>query len=149
MLLAETNIRGLATDRASWLRYTLEQYDLAIARGVPLEGYCWFPYVDSCDWDSLLARSAGRIDPVGVVSLGEEGELRRTLFTAAWEAALSGTPTAELPAYRFQSPCDSQLAGYLPQLAHWNWRDPPLRGLVEPTLINLNEGADRDTTAVA
>jgi beta-glucosidase/6-phospho-beta-glucosidase/beta-galactosidase len=142
MLLAETNIRGQATDRASWLRYTLEQYELAESRGVRMEGYCWFPYVDSCDWDSLLARSAGRIDPVGVVSLRGDGERQRSLFTAAWEAALAGTPTTDLPAYRFQAPCDSQLTGILPQLAHWNWRDPPPAGTVQPTLIPLDDGDD-------
>jgi beta-glucosidase/6-phospho-beta-glucosidase/beta-galactosidase len=149
MLLSETNIRGQATDRASWLRYTLEQYELAESRGVRLEGYCWFPHVDSCDWDSLLARPAGRIDPVGVVSLGRGGERQRTLFTQAWEAALAGVPTTALPAYRFQAPCRDQLAGLLPQLSHWNWRDPPPAGVVEPMRIDLDEGVDEDAEDVA
>jgi hypothetical protein len=121
MVLSETNLRGLPTDRASWLRYTLEQYETAIERGVDLRGYCWFPYVDSCDWDSLLARPAGRADPVGVVGL----DRGRTVFTDAWEAAAGGAPSSQLPAYRFQPPCDRQLAGLLPQLGHWPWQDPP------------------------
>ncbi len=52
-----------------------------------------------------------------------------------WEAAAAGTPSAELPAYRFQPPCDQQLAGLLPHLSHWPWQDPPaaeLRPAVDP-----------------
>jgi len=132
MLLSETNIRGLPSDQASWLRYTLEQYELAVSRGVDLQGYCWFPYVDSCDWDSLLARPAGRADPVGVLKLAHEGERRSTAFTRVWEAAAAGAAVSSLPAYRFQPPCDGQLQGLLPQLAHWDWIDPPAEELVPP-----------------
>ena len=124
LLLSETNVRGTASDRTSWLRYTLEQYELALSRGLPLHGYCWFPQVDSADWDSLLARCAGRPDPVGVLSLEPDGSRRRTTFTTAWEAAAAGLPVAELPAVRFQPPCDVQLAGFLPALQDWPWRDP-------------------------
>jgi hypothetical protein len=62
--LFETNIRGFASDRASWLKYTLEQYEIAERAGVPLRGYCWFPFIDSCDWDSLLYHRRDSIDPV-------------------------------------------------------------------------------------
>ena len=124
LMLTETNLRGLPTDRASWLRYTLEQYELALSRGVPLHGYCWFPQVDSADWDSLLARCAGRPDPVGVRSLRLDGTRVRSTFTDAWEAAAAGLPVERLPAVRFQPPCDTQLAGILPSLRHWPWRDP-------------------------
>jgi beta-glucosidase/6-phospho-beta-glucosidase/beta-galactosidase len=133
MVLSETNLRGLPTDRASWLRYTLEQYETAIQRGVDLRGYCWFPYVDSCDWDSLLARPAGRADPVGVVGLDRS----RTVFTDVWEAAARGVPCSQLPAYRFQPPCDRQLAGLLPQLTHWPWQDPPAAEHVPPIALPL------------
>jgi beta-glucosidase/6-phospho-beta-glucosidase/beta-galactosidase len=132
MLLAETNLRGLPTDRASWLRHTLEQYELAVARGVDLSGYCWFPSVDSCDWDSLLARPAGRVDPVGVVSLGADGRRQETAFTRVWMAAAAGAPVASLPAYRFQPPCDAQLAGLLAHMDHWPWQDPPADEQVPP-----------------
>jgi beta-glucosidase/6-phospho-beta-glucosidase/beta-galactosidase len=125
MLLAETNLRGLPTDRASWLRHVLEQYELAVARGVDLSGFCWFPYVDSCDWDSLLARPAGRVDPVGVLTLGTDRTRVRTAFTDAWESAARGAPTASLPAYRFQPPCDEQVQGLLRHMEHWDWQDPP------------------------
>ncbi len=135
VLLSETNIRGLPSDRASWLRYVLEQYELAVGRGVDLRGLCWFPSVDSRDWDSLLARPAGRTDPVGVVSLDADDTRRRTSFTEVWEAAARGARASELPAYRFQSPCDEQLRGFLPQMAHWDWVDPPEAERVPPQLV--------------
>ena len=137
LALTETNIRGLPSDRASWLRYTLEQYELAASRGVPLEGYCWFPVVDSCDWDSLLARPGGRVDPVGVWSLDPDGTLRETSMTAAWRAAVAGASARELPAYRFQSPVAERLSGLLPQMAHWAWQDPPAAETVPPVQVAL------------
>ena len=124
MMLTETNLRGLPSDRTSWLRYTLEQYELALARGVQLHGYCWFPQVDSCDWDTLLSRCRGKADPVGVLSLADDGGRTESSFTAAWRAAARGARAAELPAYRWQPPNDHHLAGFLPSLSHWPWRDP-------------------------
>ncbi|MCW2603874.1 MAG: hypothetical protein JWN61_2009 [Pseudonocardiales bacterium] len=124
MMLAETNIRGFPADRASWLKYMLEQCEQLDRSGITLEGFCWFPFVDSCDWDSLLARAAGRPDPVGVLSLNGR-ERARTLFTDAWEAATRGDGAATLLAYRLQAPCAEQLAGYRSQMAHWDWVDAP------------------------
>jgi glycosyltransferase involved in cell wall biosynthesis len=123
LMLTETNVRGTPTDRASWLRHMLEEYELAVAEGVDLTGFCWFPTIDSTDWDSLLARPAGRVDPVGVVSLDEHRRRIRTEFTMVWEAAAAGAPVASLPAYRFRSPCAEQLEGLLPRMAGWNWID--------------------------
>jgi hypothetical protein len=37
-----------------------------------------------------------------------------------------------LPAYRFQQPVASRLAGFLPQMSHWPWTDPPPRERVPP-----------------
>ena len=123
--LGETNIRGFAPDRASWLKYTLEQCEVAQARGVPMDGYCWFPFVDSSDWDSVLVRCVGNIDPVGVYWLDERLDRRPSSMSAAYAHAARGAPAAELPAYRFQPPVDRQLAGWRPQMAHWDWQDPP------------------------
>jgi glycosyltransferase involved in cell wall biosynthesis/beta-glucosidase/6-phospho-beta-glucosidase/beta-galactosidase len=140
LVLGETNLRGQPTDRASWLRYMLEQCEIARSRGVALQAFCWFPFVDSCDWDSLLARPAGRVDPVGVLGLGADGVREETAFTSAWAAAAAGAPSSALPAYRFQVPCDSQLSGFLPHLRHWIWQDPPPAWL-EPA-IEIREARD-------
>ncbi|MDQ6725413.1 MAG: family 1 glycosylhydrolase [Actinomycetota bacterium] len=124
-VLAETNIRGFAPDRASWLKYTLEQCGTARRLGVDVEGYCWFPFVDSCDWDSVLVRSQGNIDPVGVYWLDRRLDRHPSSMSAAYAMAAGGMPAAQLPAYRFQQPVAGWLAGWMPQMSHWEWRDPP------------------------
>jgi len=124
MILGETNVRGLPSDRVSWLRYMLEQYEQAVAAGAPLHGFCWFPSVDSCDWDSLLSRPAGRRDPVGVRAVASDGTRNSHEFTTAWRAVVRGATAADLPAYRFQPPLDQQLSGFVRGLDHWPWTPP-------------------------
>lgn len=123
--LGETNIRGTASDRASWLRYAVEQCERAVAAGVQVEGLCWFPSIDSADWASQLTQSVSSIDPVGVFWLDERWERRRSSMSEAFARAAAGAPASELPAYRFQPPVDEPLAGWAPQMAHWPWEEPP------------------------
>jgi beta-glucosidase/6-phospho-beta-glucosidase/beta-galactosidase len=124
-LLSETNLRGYPSDRATWLKYTLEQCEIAVAAGVLLEGYCWFPFVDSCDWDSLLADAHGNIDPVGVFAIDPARTRHASSMSAAYARAARGAPAADLPAYRLREPASIWLAGYAPQLAEWTWQKPP------------------------
>lgn len=131
--LSETNIRGFASDRASWLKYTLEQTEAARDRGVDVRGYCWFPFIDSADWASLLQECVGAIDPVGVVWLDENLDRRPSSMSFAYSLAASGTPAAELPAYRFRTPVAHWLEGWLPHMSHWDWRRPPARELCSST----------------
>jgi hypothetical protein len=150
MMLTETNLRGQPSDRISWLRYMLEQYDLALDRGLPLHGFCWFPQVDSCDWDSLLARTAGRVDPVGVLSIDPDTKRRvRTSFTEAWEQVVAGAGAGDLPAYRFQPPCDVLLSGLDAELAHWPWQDPPESLATAAVAVppSPNGGSDEETVS--
>jgi beta-glucosidase/6-phospho-beta-glucosidase/beta-galactosidase len=125
MMLSETNIRGHASDRATWLKYTLEQCEALRESGVPLESYCWFPFVDSCDWNSLLYRCDACVDPVGVVRLDERMDRRLSTMTLSFARAAAGTPASELPAYRYRPPVSRWLHGWAPQTAHWEWLDPP------------------------
>jgi beta-glucosidase/6-phospho-beta-glucosidase/beta-galactosidase len=125
LILGETNIRGYASDRASWLKYTLEQCELAQSAGADLTGYCWYPFVDSLDWDSLLANADGHIDPVGVYWLDENLDRHPSVMSEAYTLAAMGAPSSALPAYRFQPPVDKWLAGLLPQMENWDWQDPP------------------------
>ncbi len=133
--LTETNIRGLPTDQVTWFRLVLGEVERAIADGVPLDGVCWFPHVDSCDWDSLLARAAGRRDPVGVLTLAPGLRRQATAMTRAWCAVAAGARAADLPAYRPQTPVREQLAGYAPFVRGWPWTDPPPGDVVRPVVL--------------
>ncbi len=124
-MLGETNIRGFASDRASWLKYTLEQCEMARDAGVPLDGYCWFPFIDSADWDSLLFRADGHIDPVGVFWLDGGLDRRPSSMSASYAMAAGGAPARDLPAYSFRVPVCDWLSGWMPQMSHWDWQAPP------------------------
>ena len=124
-MLGETNIRGYSSDRATWLKYTLEQTERARDAGVAIEGYCWFPFIDSCDWDSLLARSRGNVDPVGVYWLDDDRERRPSSMSESFAMAARGVPSAALPAYRLQPPVAQWLEGFADQMDHWDWQPPP------------------------
>lgn len=56
---------------------------MAAARGVLMEGYCWFPSIDSADWNSLLFRCEGGIDPVGIYWLDATVERRESSMSRA------------------------------------------------------------------
>jgi hypothetical protein len=113
----------------------VQECESAQRSGVDLRGFCWFPLVDSCDWDSLLARPARRTDPVGVWSLTPENGRSATPFTRAWQMAASGRPAADLPGYRLQAPCAEQLVGYRPAMSHWDFRSTPPEFVHPPVLL--------------
>ncbi len=92
---------------------------------MPVEGYCWYPFIDSTDWDSLLQRADRRLDPVGVFWLDDRLERRRSSMSAAFSRAAAGEPAAALPAYIFQPPVSRWLEGWKPQMDHWDWQPPP------------------------
>jgi beta-glucosidase/6-phospho-beta-glucosidase/beta-galactosidase len=125
IIITETNVRGSTPDRATWLKYVLEQCELAQEQGVPIEGFCWFPVIDSTDWDSLLFRCDGNIDPVGVYWLDQNLERRTSVMSRSYRLAANGAPASALPAYRLAEPVASWLKGYLPQMSHWSWDEPP------------------------
>ncbi len=132
-MLSETNIRGFASDRASWLKYTLEQCELAAAAGVPLEGYCWFPFIDSADWNSLLSRCEANVDPVGVHWLDDQLDRRASSMSRSYAMAVAGMPAADLPAYRLQEPVATWLHGYARHMQHWDWQPAPAGELCSNT----------------
>ena len=132
-ILGETNIRGYASDRATWLKWTLEQCEIAREGGVDLRGYCWFPFIDSADWGSLLAECVGAIDPVGVFWLDENLDRRPSSMSISYAMAASGAPAAQLPAYRLRPPVSRWLEGWLPHMSSWEWRDPFVKELCSST----------------
>jgi len=125
MILGETNLRGATSDRATFLKHTLEQVEQARAAGAPVDGYCWFAFLDSLDWGSLLARCDRDIDPVGVISLDEHLRRRASSMSRSWAAAAAGTGADALPAYRFTPAAAAWLEHLLPLMGHYDWADAP------------------------
>ena len=108
------------------MKYTLEQCEQAVAAGVDMQGYCWFPFVDSADWGSLLAECVGAVDPVGVFWLDEHMDRRPSSMSVSYAMAAGGVPAADLPAYRLRRPVADWLEGWLPHMSHWRRRTPPV-----------------------
>jgi hypothetical protein len=67
LLISETGAED--TERVPWLRYIVEQVQIALARGVPVQGICWYPFLDYPGWDD------DRYCPTGVFGYPDgEGE---------------------------------------------------------------------------
>jgi hypothetical protein len=49
LLIAETGAEG--ERRASWLDYMADEVDIALQRGIPIEGMCLYPILDYPGWD--------------------------------------------------------------------------------------------------
>lgn len=139
VMLTETNIRGFISDRITWLKFMTEQCEQIETKvkeiGLGFEGFCWYPFVDSTDWCSLVKKARGHIDPQGVYWLSE-GTMERNsselsdLYTAL---ATGQITSADIPAYRFLPPVDHQLAGFMPMMDHWEWKVPTTAKIFAPT----------------
>lgn len=71
MLIAETGAED--EERVPWLAYIVEQVRVAWTLGVPVEGLCWFPFLDYPGWDD------GRYCPAGLFGY-PDGEGNRAPF---------------------------------------------------------------------
>lgn len=145
VMLSETNIRGELPDRISWLKLMVEQCEILQSEldgRVVFHGFCWYPFIDSTDWCSLVREANGRIDPQGIYKLGE-GCYRRhpselsEIFTALAENRIQ---SKDIPAYRFHKSLNKMLGGFMPLMRHWDWRSRPARaslpGTASPTAFS-------------
>ncbi len=129
VMLTETNIRGSLSDRISWLKFMVEQCEILqqrlIPKNIPFHGFCWYPFIDSTDWCSLVRKANGKIDPQGIYHLTGENMRRNSSDLSEIFASLAcgSISSADIPAYKFQSPLDKELAGFLPMMHHWQWRE--------------------------
>lgn len=126
VLLAETNLKGFVTDRLSWMRHMLEECGKLVSVGTDFRGFCWFPFVDSTDWCSLVCRAEGMVDPVGIYWL-DSGRWERhasELAECFGKLARGAMAVDEIPAYRFQPPWARNLEGFSRFMAHWRWIEP-------------------------
>jgi beta-glucosidase/6-phospho-beta-glucosidase/beta-galactosidase len=131
LMLSETNIRGYINDRISWLKFMVEQCEQIESklseRNITFEGFCWYPFIDSTDWCSLVREANGFIDPQGIFYLDERFRRCESELSEIFAALAQGKITSQdIPAYHFQSPIDEQLRGLQPLMAHWDWKMPPV-----------------------
>jgi beta-glucosidase/6-phospho-beta-glucosidase/beta-galactosidase len=144
LMLTETNIRGYVEDRISWLKFMVEQCEEIERRLKPLnltfEGFCWYPFIDSTDWCSLVREANGNVDPQGIFYLDKDCRRRNAselsqIFTALARGEIT---SKDIPAYRFQAPLDHHLEAFLPMMSHWNWREPIWQEAKRKAMLQLN-----------
>lgn len=130
IMLTETNIRGYVSDRISWLKFMVEQCEtlekILAPRGIAFRGFCWYPFIDSTDWCSLVTRADCNIDPQGIYWLDCATKRRNSSeLSEIFEALAHGQITsADIPAYYFQGELKKTLRSLTPMMEHWNWREP-------------------------
>jgi beta-glucosidase/6-phospho-beta-glucosidase/beta-galactosidase len=130
VMLTETNVRGRVEDRITWLKYMVGECEALVpdlrARGLSFEGFCWYPYIDSTDWDSLVRQPRRAIDPQGIYYLCDQFERRPSELSHLYARLARGEiGSAELPAYRFEEPVlvGRRVGKYLPFMEGWDWRE--------------------------
>jgi hypothetical protein len=138
VMLSETNVRGRVEDRISWLKHMVAECEALVPdlqrRGLSFEGFCWYPYIDSTDWSSLVREPLRAIDPQGIYYLCDRFERRESELSHLYARLARGEiGSAEIPAYRFEEPVlvGRRVGKYLPLMEGWDWREgePSLPGV--------------------
>jgi beta-glucosidase/6-phospho-beta-glucosidase/beta-galactosidase len=130
IMLSETNIRGSVHERISWLKYMVEQCEILEdwlkPRGIPFHGFCWYPFIDSTDWCSLVTKASSNVDPQGIFWLDCDCKKRNeSELSEIFEMLARGQiRSKDIPAYRFETELETMLENFLPQMSHWQWRKP-------------------------
>src|SRR5205085_4848862 len=120
LMLTETNIRGFVSDRISWLKFMVEQCEQIEREIAPLglgfEGFCWYPFIDSTDWCSLVREARGLVDPQGIYCLDGECHTRSgSEFSEIFGSLARGEITSkDIPAYPFKKPLDKTMKSLMP-----------------------------------
>jgi dTDP-4-dehydrorhamnose reductase len=130
VMLTETNVRGRVEDRITWLKYMVMECERLVpdleARGRRFEGFCWYPYIDSTDWDSLVRQPNRSIDPQGIYYLSSGFDRRESELSRLYQQLARGEiGSAEIPAYRMEEPVlvGRRVGKYLPHMEGWDWKD--------------------------
>ncbi|HYG63480.1 MAG TPA: family 1 glycosylhydrolase, partial [Thermoanaerobaculia bacterium] len=102
VMLSETNIKGRVSDRLSWLKHMAEECGKVVAAGADFRGFCWFPFVDSTDWCSLVCRAEKKVDAVGIYWLDDDRWARHAseLSDCFGRLARGEMSVQALPSYR-------------------------------------------------
>jgi len=76
LMLSETNIRGTIDVRLTWLKYMESECESLVDEEIAMNGFCWFPSIDSTDWCYCCTRSTAAVDPQGIWMLDESRRKR-------------------------------------------------------------------------
>jgi beta-glucosidase/6-phospho-beta-glucosidase/beta-galactosidase len=124
VMLSETNLRGTVTDRISWLKYMVGECEILAQAIAPLGraflGFCWYPYIDSTDWSSLVREAHRDIDPQGIYSLAPDFSRQASALSLIYADLAAGRiGAAELPAFAFsEDALDNRwIRNFLPHMA--------------------------------
>ena len=107
VMLSETNLRGTVADRIAWLRFMVEQsatlQEKLKAIDLTFEGFCWYPYIDSTDWCSLVCDASRAIDPQGIYWLDASFDRKPSELSEIYAALARGTMgPRDIPARPFE-----------------------------------------------
>lgn len=123
VMLGETNLRASIDSRVSWLKHMVEQCETLQERlkplGLPFLGFCWYPYIDSTDWDSLVREARRNIDPQGIYSLDPAFDRQPSELSRIYAALAKGEITAaEIPPRPFDDYALNErgVRNYLPKM---------------------------------
>ncbi len=131
LMLSETNIRDPHTDtqavRLIWLRHMLEECERLTIKGIPLRGFCWFPWIDTVGWSGLVTEVTDVVDPQGIISLSRrstgELELQRhtTTLTELFGRLARGElqSSRDIPVPNLNLADYGDAAPYACRMAHW------------------------------
>jgi hypothetical protein len=67
MILAETN--NVDERAADWLAELWGDIIRLRARGIPMNGLCWYSLTDQIDWDTCMREANGTVNSFGLVDL--------------------------------------------------------------------------------
>ncbi len=114
LMLSETNIRGTVTDRIVWLKYMVSECATLIDEGIDLRGFCWFPSIDSTDWDKFCTSCKLSVDPQGIWWLDRKRWTRHGSELSDLYANLAAGrfDPDSVTDYPLRPPLNRDLAGY-------------------------------------
>lgn len=130
VMLSETNMRGRIEDRMTWLKYMVRECEALMpdlqARGLRFDGFCWYPFIDSTDWDSLCRTPDRNIDPQGIYYLSHRFDRMPSELSQIYAQLAAGKiGSAQIPAYQMETPVlvQRRAGKFLCHMADFDWQD--------------------------
>lgn len=130
--LTELNVRGLDTDRVSFMRHMAEQVIKAQYMGIPITSMHPYPYKDTVSWSNECTNLCLKSDGHGMFLIMDDldedpsGRGKKTLLYDWMRLLVQGKISPhELPAFRFENPVRNDLIGFIVKfMSDWEWVEP-------------------------